>query len=452
MGFLDRLVGKTSPKPAVRAPAPAAPSAPPSPTVSTPEAPSSVSPAGKLVPQLAQARERLEQRDLDGAKAIYEDVLQAAGDRPDVLVTISGDLGSCGFLEPIVELIAPRYDAERHGPATGLNLLQAYLALRNPEAAQHVLDILFALQRPDLEERLWGFSNAIAELIEERKRGLPGSSEAAARQIHLVTVSKPIWSYGIEALPDLLPPKPSGVRRVAFAQLATPGLAEWTKRMAAPEDALGRFSRGLPLWLAETLYFSAQYEAAAAVGVLGQSSYALFPVEWTSDNVRQLVDTGGKFDYVLTGAVQEQSGDFGLILRLWEIKTFRQRKSFEVHWTPADADAVLAKLHEQLRVFFEWKPAAGLPYVPPVSPTRWIDSLGVSLSHFLIGKGVLPKEQLTPLPANLADPATGVAASLAHLTLIERRRQLGLPAPDDATLIADPWVDQAKLQWAGPAG
>ena len=76
-----------------------------------------------------------------------------------------GDLGSHGHVAEIIELIAPRYDADRHGPATGLNLLQAYLAVGNADAAQHVLDILFALNRPELEDRLHGFSNAIAELL-----------------------------------------------------------------------------------------------------------------------------------------------------------------------------------------------------------------------------------------------------------------------------------------------
>ena len=56
---------------------------------------------------------------LPGALAIYEEVLAASGDRADVLVAISGDLGSHGHVAEIIELVAPRYDAERHGPATG---------------------------------------------------------------------------------------------------------------------------------------------------------------------------------------------------------------------------------------------------------------------------------------------------------------------------------------------
>ena len=58
-------------------------------------------------------------------------------------VPLTGDLvrlhAFARSLAPIVELIAPRYVAERHGPAAGLNLLQAYLALGDPDGARHVL-------------------------------------------------------------------------------------------------------------------------------------------------------------------------------------------------------------------------------------------------------------------------------------------------------------------------
>ena len=152
MGFFDRFSAK---KPE------SSPATPSNGAVPPPAAPAA-GPVG-VKARLATAREKLDAKDLAGAMAVYEELLATSGERADVLVTISGDLGSLGHVGEIIELIAPRYDADRHGPATGLNLLQAYLAVRNADAAQHVLDILFALNRPELEERLHGFSNAIAE-------------------------------------------------------------------------------------------------------------------------------------------------------------------------------------------------------------------------------------------------------------------------------------------------
>ena len=86
--------------------------------------------------------------------------------------------------------------------------------MRDPQAAQHVLDLLFALNRPELQDRLFGFSNVVADMMLLEAEGTiapvppaSGAAEADAGKIDLVTISKPIWFYGLENVPGLLPPK-----------------------------------------------------------------------------------------------------------------------------------------------------------------------------------------------------------------------------------------------------
>lgn len=414
--------------------------------------------AGGVQSQLAAARERLEAKDLPGALALYEQVLAEGGDRADVLVVISGDLGVHGHIQPIIELIAPRYDAQRHGPATGLNVLQAYLAAHDTTAAQHVLDILFSLNRPELEERLHGFSNAIAELLEAERQGLlspppsvglDGESDGPLPpipHINLVSISKPIWFYGLEPLAaEILPPKEGRLRRVAFGQLALPGVKNLPEAMAHPEDELGRLSRALPLWLAETFYFSPLYISHTAVGLMddgrGGNRYALFGTEWTTENLRQLADsTSDPIDYIFTGALRQDAGDYELVLRVWEMKKFRERKTFSARWTPATADAELAKLHEAIRAFMEWTAETrGLAYAPPARPRAWLDALSASLGLFLLEKNLLPKDQVPALDALAAGAAqmaaSSEAAALALITLRSRAAHLGLTAPAGETAL-----------------
>lgn len=415
------------------------------------------------MPRLIEAREKLEAKDLDGAKAIYEEVLESSGERADVLVTISGDLGVNGYLREIAELIGPRYDAEKHGPATGLNLLQAYLALRNADAAQHVLDILFDLNRPELEDRLHGFSNAIGDLIQEGMEPLDGGGETgptgapaeAPAQINMVSLSKPIWFYGLEGVGGILPAKEGKLRRIAFAQLALPGLPEIEKIAQQPEEDMGRLCRAIPLWLAETFYFSSHYQPTAAIGVIGRPEqpghYGLFSTEWTADNLRQLVDTtDGVLDYIFTGAIRQKDGDYELILRVWEVRKFRERKQFTVRWTPATADNELAKLHEQVRMFMEWQAdESALTYVAPQSPSAWLDTLGASLTLFLADKNLLTTEQM-PDFAQVASlmrrqAATGEAASLACLAFTSRGTRLELsPSSLPMALVKTSKVDAAR--------
>jgi hypothetical protein len=375
-------------------------------------------------------------------------------------VAISGDLGTHGHIPEIIELIAPRYDAERHGPATGLNLLQAYLAVRNADAAQHVLDILFALNRPELEERLYGFSNAIAELINDRHMPLPPSGAGGAvpegvPKIGLATLSKPIWFYGLESLAEkILPPKSDKLREISFAQLALPGAyPDVAAALKKPEDELGRLSRALPAWLAETFYFCPHYLPSAALGVISAPNEPnramLFGAEWTMENLRQLVDTtDGGLDYVITGALRQQAGDYEMLLRVWEMKKFRERKTFTVRWTPATADAELLRLHEQVRTFMEWGPEkTGVPYAVPLAPRAWVETLGASVGTFLVEKGLAAPEQLPVTPATLQQAAQhaadSTAASLAYLSLRNRAAKLGVAGPADAKLAPSEIVTQA---------
>ncbi|HTO03789.1 MAG TPA: hypothetical protein VL069_08815 [Opitutus sp.] len=439
MGFFDRSSEK---KPA-------------NPPVSAPGSSNADTVASGVMSRLVAARERVEDKDLPGALGIYEEVLAVAGDRADVLVTISADLGVNGHVREIIELIAPRYDAERHGPATGLNLLQAYLAERNATAAQHVLDILFSLKRPELEDRLFGFSNAIAEMIHSGRnasQGVAGSHLAPPEdlKVNLVSISKPIWFYGLESLAEkVLPAKSARLRRVAFAQLSVLGLPDAMETAKKPEEELGRLSRALPLWFAETFYFSPLYAPIAAVGLQG-SHYALFGSEWTMENLRQLVEsTQGGLDYIFTGALRQVSGDCELVLRVWEVKKFRERKQFTARWAPATADAELTKLHEQIRLFMEWAPEkTGLPYVAPAAPRQWLDTLGLSVSLFLAEKNLLSQQQLAQVNEILARAAaaanTSEAASLAYLTLRNRAERLSLASRLEAALSQSPLIAEAQ--------
>ena len=451
MGFFDRFTAKKPESPSSPAPA-----TEPAPTTAATAA------AGGVKPRLAAAREKLDARDLPGAMAVYEEVLgSGAGDRADVLVAISGDLGSHGHVSEIIELIAPRYDADRHGPATGLNLLQAYLAVRNADAAQHVLDILFALNRPELEDRLHGFSNAIAEILAAPNPIAPEAAGLSAAdgvpRIGLVTISKPIWFYGLDALAaQILPPKEGRLRRIAFAHLALPGHVVDEKAAAKPGDELRRLARALPLWFAETTYFSALYAPIAAIGIKapaagqGEHQHALFTAEWTTENLRQLVETHGEgLDYVVTGALRSTAGDYEVLLRVWEVKTFREMKTFTARWTPSTADAALAQLLSAVRAYTEWSPSsAAFVYTVPAQPRAWLETLATSLDLFLVEKSLLPATQLAPAGEDLqqaaARAAASEAASLAWLTLRARAAKLGLAVPPDVPLARSPLVLQAR--------
>ncbi len=418
---------------------------------------------GGVLPQLAAAREKLKQKDLPAAMVIYEQVLAGgANERSDVLMTISADLGTNGHVREIIELLAPRYDVQKHGAPAGFNLLQAFLVTQQAEAAQHLLDLLFSLGRPELEARLHGFSNAVAELFIAETEAEAGASHQGPveEKINLVSISKPMWFYGLETVaPQLLPRKEGRLRRVAFAQCALPGQENATANAARPEDELGRLTRGIALWLAETFAFSAGYSAVAGVGTVAQH-HMLFPAEWSADNIRQLSDsTEGGLDYVVTGALRDRNDDFELVLRIWEVKKFRELKAFTARWTPSSADTALRQLQDQLRAYMEWAalPAGqGMAYTAPAAPLAYVHGLGASLTFFLGEKGVLAPDQIPSGPAVLLRAARAnpdhVAAQLALVAWLLRQKSTGAVPEAEAQQHARAWLASPAAEGAGVAG
>ena len=248
------------------------------------------------------------------------------------------------------------------------------------------------------------------------------------------------------------------MRRVAFAQLALPGAyTDIEAAMRRPEDELGRLSRAIPLWLAETFYFSPMYSSIAALGCFhaadGGRRPAIFPTDWTMENLRQLVGIATEgLDYVFTGSLRREGGEMSLVLRIWEVKKLRERKQIATRWTAATADAELAKLQEYIRAFMEWAPypeGSGIPYSAPDAPTAWLEALAAILSLFLNEKNLLPRDLLPEFPPILDAFAphafSPVASSLAWISLRSRVTSLGLaPAMSDVLLSRHPTVASAR--------
>jgi hypothetical protein len=252
----------------------------------------------------------------------------------------------------------------------------------------------------------------------------------------------------------VLPPKEGRLRRIAFAQLSLPGVKDPAPLLDRPEDELGRLSRALPMWFAETFYFSGNYSPSAAVGILTvpdkPTRLVLFSSDWSTDNLRQLVEsTKEGLDYIVTGSLRVTDGDYDLVLRLFDVKTFRERRKFTARWSPATADAELGKLHAEVRRFMEWSPAsASLAYVPPTQPRAWVETLGASLGLFLADKGIVKPDLLPPPEQDLAfaarHAAASEAASLAYLTLRARAAKLGVTVPAEVALARSTLVLQAQ--------
>lgn len=105
-------------------------------------------------PQLLLAGIALADNDLEKAGKYYDGVLSKAPVSKDMLMIISGDLGTNGFPEEVIRRIQPIYDPAKHDIEPGINLLQAYLETGDYVRGEKLLKQLEGLNRFDFQKHL----------------------------------------------------------------------------------------------------------------------------------------------------------------------------------------------------------------------------------------------------------------------------------------------------------
>jgi tetratricopeptide (TPR) repeat protein len=250
--------------------------------------------------QLWLARAALDARDVAKALSFYQKSLDRTGnDAPaDQLMQIGGDLGQRGLLKESIELTEPRFRPAVHGLPVGNNLIKAHLDLGELEAAQMVLERLYALQRPDFKKHLSFWDTEIAKA----RVAKTNSASASTPQISLSVVEGPVWLNSSTACAGLFGNKPLVSPTVTFlgSSADVPGQPDLAQRQLS--DAPGRLSRGLPLFLAEQVWFNSNARTQILTPTVegAERAFVLSGVPWQDEAAARYSSMGDrKSDYVV---------------------------------------------------------------------------------------------------------------------------------------------------------
>ncbi len=257
--------------------------------------------------QMFLARAELAQGNLDAAKALYAEAIgNIAQPLPtDLLMQMSGDLGSTGHPVELLELTTPYFVPEAHGMVVGANLIKASVDTNNLEFAAKLTSVLGSFNRPDFAQSLAYWNQQIAQKLS----GLPDPNGGV--QIGMLRVDGPIW------LPPNSPVRPLfGVKgngpSVTFlggsAETPVPATKEdGTAEQPQISDVLGRMTRALPLYLAEQVEMRTAATGRAMIPwavpqAAGQpGGFIVSSARWPDETARQAVlDPNNLSDYVVT--------------------------------------------------------------------------------------------------------------------------------------------------------
>ncbi len=268
------------------------------------------------LPQLYLARYYLEQKDLESAKPLYEYVLNSALDELPVLFIISGDLGNNGYINEVIDLVAPLYDAGKHDIMAGLNLLHAYIQTGNHSEGQKLINKLMTIERADVKAVLNKLSNDF-DII--KKTGMKKEAATEKAEFELLVTDKPIWYYGLKSPEWLLPKelKKENIGFLSFVDLT--GKSENLTELQ-PENDSGRMTRSLPLLLQEILVFNFNTETKFLLPIAKEVGPVVLKSEY---NIKSLTDAArtNDLDLLVTGSITEKGNEYEIKVILFESKS-----------------------------------------------------------------------------------------------------------------------------------
>jgi tetratricopeptide (TPR) repeat protein len=238
--------------------------------------------------QLWLARGELNTGNLERAKEYYAEALARAPKPvpPDLLMQMSGDLGSKGHLVELIQLTGPNFVPDWHGIAVGNNLIKALVDVGDLNSAEQVKVALWSLNRPDWKDALSFWDTEIAK----RRIGATPNAGAEQLQVGMLRVDGPIWLPPGSPARSLFSAKSASAPKVTFLG----GSAEAPE--AGPEqaqmaDALGRMTRSLPLFFAEQVEMRTAAAGRAMVpwAVAPVSGFVVSGQRWADETAVQAV-------------------------------------------------------------------------------------------------------------------------------------------------------------------
>ena len=269
--------------------------------------------------RMVNARAALDRKEVDAALVLYRQAIALAGQPVplDLLMQMTGDLGHTGHPDVMLKEAAHLYAVKAHGLQGAHNLFRACLETGQLQAARGLLDMLFAQVRFDWRAALGSWES---DLARTRMAYLAKNAQPGERKIALLIDDGPIWLPPRSPAAELFEVPVGDVPSVAFigssADSPPPEGGQGTLNVS---DTAGRFSRAVPLFLAEQIRFSLQARVRPiAPWIAGEApAFVVARQPWTAaDAAQQALSVNPECGYAIVSHIQAQTDSWTVEVRL----------------------------------------------------------------------------------------------------------------------------------------
>jgi tetratricopeptide (TPR) repeat protein len=329
-------------------------------------------------PQLLLGQRAIQAGQREEGLVWFDHALRQVPHGADVMLVISGELGKQGLLNDLVQRVAPLYDERRDDIRVGYNLLQAYVDLGDASTGLALLERLFALGQPAFAQHLQHYAKTFDDMTKQAPKVLNRVPD-----ISMVQMALPPWLLSMHDMEWAAPTRNQDRPRVMLLPLAAVDESPESVVRSGREDARGRLSRALPLFLLEQLTYCSDVNVALNLPVVDGHGLVLFggPVE-----DEQLAHWAQDADLAVEGEVSHLDEGFKIICRLRRLSDLSTLKRVERHVNEQDAgDGLIALSGEILTaigaaVSTTIEPRVPMYTLPTTHANEYLSALGQCLA------------------------------------------------------------------------
>jgi hypothetical protein len=221
------------------------------------------------------------------------------------------------------------------------------------------------------------------------------SIEGSSSDVTLVSLNKPIWTYGLRNPGWLLPERDKRAPSVAFVALSCPQ----SKAGPVPEDDRGRFCRAVALFMTESAYFLTGQNPVAIIPAVKGSGPAMRDAPFTDDEIWGLGQAGMR--YVVTGMLEEDGLEGEISFTLYDAKAKTKMERFAQKGQRYEFGRMVLELQDKVCSAIGGTGKSCSPWYATPSPELidgYLGALARALTLYLSQKGVVPKDNIAGEP------------------------------------------------------
>lgn len=343
------------------------------------------------------ARHYLEHNEVESARELYAEVLTGSLYDGSALMMISGDLGNNGQIPLILELVGPAYDEHKHDPMTGLNLLRACQELGKVDEGEALLARMYGLGLVHIKQHIDQFAQVFQEMRKQAAQGMPVDPDEL--KVATLALTQPIWHYGLRHADWLFAQKPENAPQMGFFALSK--ILDGSERAESQrEDDIGRFTRAIPLYLAEAAHYWSDYATRCYIMVVEGGGPVVSGGETDSNALFDIVPPG--MAHFVTGEIgssgEGEATQWHISLSLWDCTTRTKQASESGKAIQAEFGAMVLTLEKRLLSHIGLKREQALDpfYQHPSAEamSAYLNELGQSFILTLAANEHMPKSVL----------------------------------------------------------